>query len=117
MSVPSGLVVNMMSMPLQESGFDVSIPGMSGQTIALVEDAIAASEDESTAIFPDQPVGCMSVDDGVCPEGTSCQCWLNCKFCVAFFAPCGTCETDDAASREGFSWSDLLSGIEGTNSP
>ena len=38
------------------------------------------------------PVGCM--DDDECPEGSSCDCWLSCRFCLPEFAPCGTCKAD-----------------------
>ena len=36
------------------------------------------------------PTGCIS--DEECPSGSSCICWLSCRFCIAQFSPCGICE-------------------------
>ncbi|KAL7445826.1 hypothetical protein ACHAXH_009635 [Discostella pseudostelligera] len=75
-----------MSMPeLSELDLSMSMP-------VVVESELAVeSVDESTTIVnPHAPIGCMSDDD--CTLGSSCNCWLNCKFCIAEFAPCGICE-------------------------
>jgi hypothetical protein len=47
---------------------------------------------EDTVPFLDAiaPTGCTS--DEECPMGSSCKCWLSCRFCIAQFAPCGVCE-------------------------
>ena len=48
------------------------------------------SVDETTVIGPGAPIGCMVDDD--CSAGSYCKCWLNCRLCIAEFAPCGTCK-------------------------
>ena len=49
--------------------------------------SMPAGQDETPV-----PVGCM--DDDECPEGSSCDCWLSCRFCLPEFAPYGTCKAD-----------------------
>ncbi len=50
------------------------------------------SEAENSVLLLDAaaPTGCTSDDE--CPVGSSCKCWLSCRFCIAQFSPCGVCE-------------------------
>ncbi|KAL3759131.1 hypothetical protein ACHAWU_008583 [Discostella pseudostelligera] len=83
-----------MSIPeLSEFELSMSMPVVVESELDLSMSIPAAVEsvDESTIVAgPHVPIGCMSDED--CSAGSSCKCWLNCKFCIAEFAPCGICE-------------------------
>mmetsp|Transcript_6001 Transcript_6001/g.13624 ORF Transcript_6001/g.13624 Transcript_6001/m.13624 type:complete len:147 (+) Transcript_6001:110-550(+) len=78
----------------------MSMPSVSGEPGESLEDTVepapASPEEEFIEILLEQepPIGCMPDDVDVCPEDSSCHCWLNCRFCPAAFAPCGTCKVD-----------------------
>ena len=71
-----------------ESDLSMSLQGSESSTAAVEEtqdeelDGLTSSSNTSG--------GCM-VDDDCAGEGTSCDCYMNCKLCLSFFAPCGTC--------------------------
>ena len=48
------------------------------------------AEDPVSFLDAAAPTGCMS--DEECPVGSSCKCWLSCRFCIAQFSPCGICQ-------------------------
>lgn len=69
-----------MSMPFLLEGVEVPVFAPEATPEATPEAAYLL---DATA-----PTGCMS--DEECPSGSSCKCWLSCRYCK--FSPCGFCE-------------------------
>lgn len=82
------LEVGSMSMSMPDETVDTTTDGVGAAPPAPV-----SAEADIITTTPLPLTLCMP-DDALypCPEGSKCDCWLNCNLCL--FAPCGTCQLE-----------------------